>query len=106
MRNSWLIAMRELKERIGARSFIVMSILGPLIILGVIYMLFSLGGEGKQHWNVLITDPANIMDNKILVTQDKSVNYSFAIDYIEMEDFRDSKQFQQFAVYGLLGLCG
>jgi ABC-2 type transport system permease protein len=96
MRNSWLIAMRELKERIGARSFIVMSILGPLIILGVIYMLFALGGEGKQHWNVLITDPANIMDNKILVTQDKSVNYSFANDYIEMEDFRDSKQFQQF----------
>lgn len=96
MRNSWLIALRELKERMGARSFLMMSIFGPLVILALVYMLFAYGGEGKQHWDVLIADPTGIMDNKIMANEDKSVTYSFANDYIEMEEFRDAKQFQTY----------
>lgn len=37
MRNSWLIALRELKERMGSRSFVLMSFFGPIIILCLIY---------------------------------------------------------------------
>lgn len=96
MRNTWLIALRELKERIGARSFILMSVLGPLVILGLIYILFAFGGEGKQHWDVLITDPTGLMDNKILANDDKTITYSFASDYVELEEFRDAKQFRSF----------
>jgi ABC-2 type transport system permease protein len=96
MSNSWLIALRELKERIGTRSFVLMSIIGPLIILLITYILFAYGGEGKQRWNVLITDPAGIMDNKILANEDKSVTYSFGDGYLEIEEFRDGKRFQGF----------
>jgi ABC-2 type transport system permease protein len=96
MTKSWLIAVRELKERIGTRSFLLMSIIGPVIILLLIYMLFALGENGKQHWNVLITDPAGIMDNKILANEDKTVKYSFGDAYLELEDFRDGKRFQEF----------
>ena len=66
MRNTWLIALRELKERVGSRSFLFMSIAGPVLILIVSYLLFAYGGEGKQHWNILIADPTGIMDNKIM----------------------------------------
>jgi ABC-2 type transport system permease protein len=96
MRNSWLIALRELKERMGSRSFVLMSFFGPIIILCLIYFLFAFGGEGKQHWNVLITDPSNLLDNKIMAQEDKSITYSFADQYIEMEEFRDAKKFQQY----------
>ena len=96
MRNSWLIALRELRERIGSRSFILMSFLGPMLILLITYMLFAIGGEGKQRWNVLIADPRGIMENKILANEDRSVTYSFADAYLEIEEFRDSKRFQQF----------
>lgn len=96
MRNSWLIAVRELRERMGARSFMLMSIMGPLVILGIIYMLFVLGDQGKQHWDVLIADPTGIMENKIMANEDKSVTYSFANGYIEMEEFRDGKKYQTF----------
>lgn len=96
MRNSWIIAMRELKERLGARSFLLMSVLGPIAILVIVYMLFAYGGEGKQRWNVLISDPKGIMDNKILAGEDNSITYSFINDYIEIEDFRDSKKFQAY----------
>ena len=96
MRNSWLIAVRELRERMGSRSFFMMSFFGPIIILCLIYFLFAFGGEGKQHWNVLITDPSNLLDNKIMAQEDQSITYSFADQYLEMEEFRDAKKFQQY----------
>ncbi len=96
MRNSWLIAVRELKERIGTRSFVLMSLFGPLLILLITYILFAFGGEGKQQWNVLIADPSGIMENKILANEDKSVRYSFADGYLEIEEFRDGQRFQEF----------
>lgn len=96
MRNSWLIALREWKERISARSFIILSILGPLLVVGIVYLLFMFGGQSKQHWNVLIADPANIMENKILSREDPNVSYSFADGYIEIEEFEKGKRFQEF----------
>ena len=96
MRNSWLVALRELKERLGSRSFVGMMIAGPLLILVLIYFLFAFGGEGQQKWNVLIADPTGIMDKKILISADPDVTYSFANGYIEMNEFRDAKQFREF----------
>ena len=71
MNRSWIIAVRELKERIRSRSFLMMAIFGPLIVLGLIYALFTLGGKHKSHWNVLIVDPSGIMDNKIMSKESK-----------------------------------
>jgi len=96
MRNSWLLAKREIRERIGSRSFLFMSIFGPLVILLLGYLLFTYGGEGKQHWKVLIADPTGIMDNKILAKEDGMLTYAFADSYIEMEEFRDAQQFKSF----------
>lgn len=96
MRNSWLIALREINERIGSRSFLLMSVFGPLIILGLIYLMFIFGGNQTERWNVLITDPNGIMENKILANEDENVTYSFANDYIEHETFAENKKFEQF----------
>ena len=91
-----LIALREWKERIGSRSFMLFSILGPLVVLGCIYILFAIGGQSKQHWNVLIADPSGIMENKIMANVDKSIDYSFADGYIEIEEFANAKKYQKF----------
>lgn len=91
-----LIAMREWRERIGSRSFILFSIIGPLIVLGFIYLLFAYGGNSKQHWNVLIADPTGVFENKVMANEDESVTYSFANGYIELEEFRDAKKYQSF----------
>lgn len=96
MRNSWIIAIREWKERIGSRSFLLFSILGPLLVLGMIYLLFTFGGDSKQKWNVLIADPTGVMENKILADDDVNVHYAFADGYIEMDEFKDAKKYQQY----------
>ncbi len=96
MRNSWIIAMREWKERVGSRSFLLFSILGPLTVLTVMYILFAYGGKTAMKWNVLVVDPAGIMENKMSAREDVNIKYAFADNYIEIEEFADAKKYQNF----------
>lgn len=96
MNNSLLIAMREWRARVGSRSFILLSIIGPIVILALIFALFAFGGEGKQRWKILIADPANLLDNRILTSENNNVEYFFVNDYINVEEFRDAKKLQEF----------
>ena len=96
MRNSWLIATRELKERFSYGTFLWMMVLGPLLFLLSLFFLFKSGDEGKKSLKVLISDPAGLMENKIVSTEGKSVNYYFIGDYLEIEEFRDGKAYQNF----------
>lgn len=96
MNVSWLIAQRELKERVRTRSFIGMAIVGPLLVMLLVYVLFSVGENNKPHWNVLIVDPAGIMDNKILANTSGSISYDFANKYVQLKDFEKSKRFQKY----------
>ena len=96
MKNSLLIAMREWRARVWSRSFLAMSILGPVAVLVFTYLIFAFGDEGEQKWNVLVTDPTNAMEGKIMPGKDKSVTYSFANTEIEHEDFREGSRYQEF----------
>ena len=96
MKNSLLIALREFKERIGARSFVLMTLLGPAIVLGLIYLMFTLWGNSKQHWNVLIADHGNLLNSKIMPGTDKAVDYSFYNGVITEVEFADAKKFQKY----------
>ncbi len=99
MKNSWLIALREFKERIGTRSFILFSFIGPLIVLGLTYLLFSLGGNSKQHWNVLVADHGNLLDSKIMPGEDKAIDYAFYNGVLTLEDFANGKRFQKYDAF-------
>ena len=95
---SWLVAQRELLERIKTRSFISMAIVGPLLVLLITYVLFVLGGNDKARWKVLIADPANIMDTKMLANNNGTITYDFADDYIQLKDFETGKRYQKYDV--------
>jgi ABC-2 type transport system permease protein len=96
MKNSWIIALREVKERIGTRSYVLFSIFGPLIILGIVYLLFIFGGNEAEKWNILVTDKSGVLDNKLIPHSDPNVTYSFANDYIEHDDFANGKRYQKY----------
>lgn len=96
MKNSWIIAMRELKERIFSRSFVLMALLGPILVLIFGYMIFLFGGSKQQKWHVLIVDPANIMEHKIMAKEDPNIKYSFATNYVELVQFVAEKRFDEF----------
>jgi hypothetical protein len=54
MRNSWIIALRELKERVLNPAFLWMLFIGPLLFLSCLYFLFKAGDEGKQVLKFLL----------------------------------------------------
>lgn len=96
MKKSWIIALREMRERVRSRSFLAMAIFGPLAVLFFLFALFQLGGKKAVKWKVLVADKAMILDNKMAPRDDANVTYSFYNDYIEVEDFAKGKKFQEY----------
>ena len=96
MNKSVLIAFRELKERIGNRSFKLMLFIGPLLIISMIYLLLESGNQGVTSMKVLISDPTNLFENKIAARTTEGVTYYFYEDYIEFDAFKNSPKFQEF----------
>jgi ABC-2 type transport system permease protein len=96
MKNSWIIARRELMERIKSRSFLFMAFFGPIVVLGITYAIFKLGGKDQQKWNVLIADKGQLFENKIASREDPSITYSFINDYVEIADFATNEKYKDF----------
>ncbi|MEX2596485.1 MAG: ABC transporter permease [Salibacteraceae bacterium] len=51
-----LIIKREYLTRVKKRSFIIMSLLGPLVMAGVLIFAFWLGLEESEHQKILVVD--------------------------------------------------
>lgn len=96
MKNSWIIALRELRERVGSRSFVVMALAGPLIVLSLTYLLFAVGGNEQQKWNILVADRDGILENKIMPGKDANITYSFINSYVEIEAFAEDKMYAKY----------
>lgn len=96
MNKSVLIAVREYKERIKARSFLLMAILGPLLVLGLVFILFAVGGSQKKHISVLVMDPYEILEGKIMPKEDPSVSYDIINDYVDFEPFANQNEYQKY----------
>lgn len=96
MNKSWLIAVRELFERLNNRSFRMMLVLGPLLILALVYVLLESGNQGVTSMKVLISDPTNLFENKISSRPSEHVSYYFYDDYVEFESFKSNPKFKSF----------
>lgn len=57
MRNIWLIAKREYLERIRAKSFVIMTILIPALMIGLGYGSSIVNGKGGQERHVAVVTP-------------------------------------------------
>ncbi|GAB4381592.1 MAG: ABC transporter permease [Salibacteraceae bacterium] len=76
MNKTWIIALREYSTRVRKKSFILMSILGPVLMAGVVLFSIWIGREEDQHHRILVVD-----DNYPLFTNLKDtrwVDYEFA----------------------------
>lgn len=96
MRNFWLLTLREWKERVWNRTFLWMLVLGPIVCLTMLAFLFKAGDEGKSSINVLIVDPAELMDHRVMAQAEHEVHYFFIDDYVEIDEFRDGSKYQKF----------
>lgn len=96
MNKSWLIAVRECKERLKSRSFLMMAVLGPLLVLGLVFILFAVGGSEKKHLSVLVMDPYQVLDGKIMPKQDPAVEYDIINSYVDFPEFAKYGEYQKY----------
>ena len=57
MHNVWLIARREYVERIRTKSFLIMTILIPLLMGGFIIGSAVLGARTQSHSHIAVVSP-------------------------------------------------
>lgn len=93
---SWIIAKREINERLKSRSFILLAVFGPMIVLGLLYLVITLQGSETQKWNVLVADPVELLDEKMMSAKDELMKFNFIDKYVSHEDFADGKKYQDF----------
>lgn len=93
---SWIIAKREINERLKSRSFILLAVFGPMIVLGLLYLVITLQGSETQKWNVLVADPVELLDEKMMSAKDESMKFNFIDKYVSHEDFAAGKKYQDF----------
>lgn len=96
MNKVWLIAQRELKARLFSKSFVLMAILGPIIVLVGTYVLFALSGTEKSEYNVLIMDKMELMDNRLMPQEDNRFNFDFINAFVDYNDFASQEKFNDY----------
>ncbi len=96
MKQSWLIALREVREQVFNRSFLGMLIIGPLLVLCLMYFFVKANDQGKKKLTVLIADPGDIMKGVISSKEDPNVEYYFVDSYLEITEFKEGKKYQKF----------
>jgi len=91
MNKTWLIIKREYFTRVKKKSFILMTILGPLLFVGLTFLAVFLSQKESGTTDVLISDPQGqfvALDSSFL-KNNESVTYK-----IEHQEFSD-KEFNE-----------
>jgi ABC-2 type transport system permease protein len=93
-----LLTQREIQERLGQKGFWYMLVLGPVVVLLLLVALLKAADQGKQELSVLIADPGQIMDHRLMAQEAKHIQYYFLDDYLELNEFERAKAYQEFDV--------
>lgn len=91
-----LIARREIWERLTTRSYLSLMFIGPLVVLGLLYIFLASTGVKKQSWNVLIMDKTELLENKLNPKKDPLFNVDFMNAFVDYDEFAEGDQFQKY----------
>ncbi len=69
MHKSWLIIKREYWTRVRKKSFIIMTLLGPVLMAGLLALTVWLGISESSNQKVLVIDETRIIYNKLKDTK-------------------------------------
>ncbi len=103
MNNLGLIINREYTSRVKKKSFLLLTILVPILAVGFMFGAMWLTQEKDKKVNVLIADPASWCDAQIYQNPSDNTNqnieFSFYENYIDSVDvFMSGEQFQEYDI--------
>jgi len=91
-----LIAKREIWERLTTRSYLALMVVGPLVVLGLLYIFLASTGAKKQSWDVLIMDKNELFENKLNPKKDPLFNIDFINAYVDYDEFAQGDEFEDY----------
>ena len=79
MNKTWLIIKREYLTRVRKKSFLVITLLVPLIIVGFYAAIFAIAisGGGSDKQKVAVLDEGNLFEGNESVLKDDNIAYLF-----------------------------
>src|SRR5690554_137065 len=83
-------------ERFSNRSFKWLMILGPLLILGLVYLFLSTTTSNKKNWRVLIMDKNEIFDGKLTASKPQNLSFDFINAFVEYDDFAKDEKYKDY----------
>lgn len=96
-----LIIGREYSTRVKKKAFIVLTVLVPMLVVGLMFLAMWLGMEEKKHVKVLIADPRNLCAEKIFIAADEKnppATFYFYGDFIDSAAFASRQDFKDYDV--------
>lgn len=77
MNKTWIVAQREFLTRVKKKTFLVTTILLPLLIFGFYALIIYFSIKGADDYKVALIDKANIFNNSI-PSNDKEILFEFS----------------------------
>ena len=78
MNKTWLIINREYSTRVKKKSFLLTTILVPLIILGFYAIILAIGmSDSSKPVKIAVVDKANLFNGKMEKAKDDPSEYQF-----------------------------
>lgn len=93
-----LIAQREIAERFQNRSFKWLMFLGPLAVLGLIYLFLSTTTSTNKDWKVLLMDKNEVFDSKLTANPPKNIAFDFINTFVDYEEFANQEKYQDYDI--------
>ncbi len=104
MSKTGLIIQREYGSRVRKKSFLIITLLVPLIIAGLGFLAMWLSVQETKQVKVLVADPENLCNGKIFVGDNANppAIFYFYEDYLEPSVFYESGQYDDYDI--LIGI--
>jgi ABC-2 type transport system permease protein len=93
-----LIAQREIAERFQNRSFKWLMFLGPLAVLGLVYLFLSTTTSTNKDWKILMMDKKEVFDGKLATNPPSNLEFDFINAFIDYEDFAYQEKYQDYDI--------
>lgn len=87
MNKIWLIIQREYLTRVRKKSFLVTTILIPILVFGLMSSMIVLSLKSEQKQTIAVLDDSGFFKNKL-----DSTSKSFSFIYVEKKDQETNKQ--------------
>lgn len=96
-----LVIGREYKSKVKTKSFVILTLLIPILIVGLSIAGMWIGQEEEKQYKVLVGDPMNLCQENIFIGQDEDppATFYFTGEMIDDTTFVEDERFDEYDMY-------